>query len=64
MSGTEKRLIEANIKLQDENNGLKFELNKMYELLEKIRTYIMISKNEDNKVNGDNILEIIGEHYE
>lgn len=64
MSGTEKRLIEANIKLQDENNGLKFELNKMYELLEKIRTYIMVSKNEDNKVNGDNILEIIGEHYE
>lgn len=64
MSGTEKRLIEANIKLQDENNGLKFELNKMYELLEKIRTYIMVSKNEDNKVNGNNILEILGENYE
>lgn len=64
MSGTEKRLVEANIKLQDENNGLKFELNKMYELLEKIKSYIMVNKNEDNKVNGNNILEIIGEHYE
>lgn len=64
MSGTEKRLIEANIKLQDENNGLKFELNKMYELLEKIKSYIIVNKNEDNKVNGNNILEIIGEHYE
>ena len=54
-------MYQANLKLQDENKDIKFKIAQMYELLDKIKTYIQINKNENGKVNGDSILEMIGD---
>ena len=64
MTESERKIMQANIKLQDENNDLKFTLNRMYELIEKIKTYIQINKSEDGKINANSIFEMIGDYYE
>lgn len=63
MTESERKIMQANIKLQDENNDIKYENSKLYEIIEQIRTYIIVNKDENNKVNGQNILEIIGDNY-
>ena len=60
----DNKLIMANIKLQDENKELKFINVQNKELISRIKTYIEINKDQDDKVNADSILEIIGENYE
>lgn len=60
----DNKLIMANIKLQDENKELKFINVQNKELISRIKTYIEINKDQDNKVNANSILEIIGENYE
>lgn len=62
MSGNEKRLIEANIKMQDENNDLKIQNERLFSVLERIKLYIQINREKDGKVKSDSILEIIGEY--
>lgn len=64
MSEIEKRMMNANIKLQDENNELKYKIDRLYSLLENIQLYIQINQNEDGKVNGKSISEMVGEYYE
>lgn len=64
MSEIEKRMMNANIKLQDENSELKFTIERLYSLLENIQLYIQVNQNEDGKVNGKSISEMIGEYYE
>lgn len=64
MTESERKIMQANIKLQDENNDLKFTLNRMRELIEKIKTYIQINKSEDGKINANSIFEMIGDYYE
>ena len=64
MSETEKRMMNANIKLQDENSELKYKIDRLYSLLENIQLYIQINQNEDGKVNGKSISEMVGEYYE
>lgn len=64
MSEIEKRMMNANIKLQDENSELKYKIDRLYSLLENIQLYIQINQNEDGKVNGKSISEMIGEYYE
>lgn len=64
MSDVDKRLIEANIKLQDENSNLKFLLSENKKILEQVKTYIQINKDENNKISVEGIFEILGENYE
>lgn len=60
----DSKLLNANIKLQDENRELKFSLSQDKEILENIKAYIKINKDENDKVNINGILEILGENYE
>lgn len=63
MNMNEKRLLEANIKMQDEKNELKYQFDKLTSILQQIETYIQINHDKDNKVNAQSILDIIGEYY-
>lgn len=60
----ESKLIDANIKLQDKNKELKFMLNVKNETIERIKTYIMVNKDTNDKVSIQGILEILGDNYE
>lgn len=62
MSGNERRLIEANIKMQDENNDLKVQNARLINILEQIKIYMQINHDKENKVKVESILEIIGEY--
>lgn len=64
MTQSEKKMIEANTKLLDENNDLKNQLIRLRELIKEIKTYISVNKNENDKVNGETILNMIGDYYE
>ena len=63
MSGNERRLIEANIKMQDENNDLKVQNARLINILEQIKIYMQINHDKENKVKVESILEIIGDYY-
>lgn len=64
MTQSERKMIEANTKLLDENNDLKNQLIRLRELIKEIKTYISVNKNENDKVNGETILNMIGDYYE
>lgn len=64
MNVSEKKLMDANIKLQRENSDIKEQNIEMFKLLDKIKTYIKVNKDKDDKVNGESILAIIGEFCE
>ncbi len=64
MTETERKMMYANIKLQDENKDIKFANTRLCEILSQIKTYITINKDENGKINADNILEIIGDYGE
>lgn len=64
MTQSERKMVEANTKLLDENNELKIQLNRLRELIKEIKIYISVNKNENDKVNGEVILKIIGDYYE
>lgn len=63
-NSAEEKLINANIKLQDENKELKFTLNEQTKLIEQLKTYIKINQDKEGKINVEGILEILGENYE
>lgn len=63
-NSAEEKLINANIKLQDENKELKFTLNEQTKLIEQLKTYIKINQDKEGKINAEGILEILGENYE
>lgn len=64
MTESERKMMYANIKLQDENNDLRFVNTRYCEILDNIKTYITINKDENGKINADNIIEIIGDYNE
>lgn len=63
-NSADSKLINANIKLQDENKQLKFTLNEQTKLIEELKTYIQINQDKEGKISADGILEILGENYE
>lgn len=64
MTESERKMYNANVKLQDENRNLKFMVIEYKKILEQIKTYIEINKEESGKIKANSILEIIGENYE
>lgn len=63
MNSVEKRLVNANIELQDENKCLKIELAQIKKLIEELKTYITVNKDSKGNLKAESLLSLLEDYY-